>query len=167
MLYLKHQSNVIKFSYIISKLISNSIIITFLYANICIVCDFHKYFDFLIMFLIFKFFFHCLFIIKYDFTLFLISKVLVFKKFRLMLINTLSIVFSFKLNLHFIFKKPLIFLINVIVIMFIFSLFINAIIFFFSIDILIIIIIVFSIKYDAHNSFNLIIMSINFLYLRY
>ena len=157
----------IKFLYIISKFILNSIIITFLYANIYIVYNFHKCRDSLIMLFILKFFFHCLFIIKYNLALSLISKVLIFKKPRFILINILSIVFSFKLNLHFIFKKPLIFLINVIIIVFISFLFINVIIFFFSINTLIITIIMFFIKYNTHNNFELLIISINFLYLRY
>ena len=83
----------IKFLYVVSKFVSNSIIIIFLYINMCIVCDFYKCFDFLIMLFIFKFYFYCLFIIKYDFALFLISKMLIFKKPRLMLINIFSIVF--------------------------------------------------------------------------
>ena len=92
----------------------------------------------------------------------------VFKKYRLILIiDIFSIVPFFKLGLHFVFKKPLIFLINIIIIMFISSLFINVIISFFSIDTFIIVIIVFFIKYDAYNNFDLIIISIDFLYLKY
>ena len=37
----------------------------------------------------------------------------------------------------------------------------------FSIDIFMIIIIVFFVKYDAYNSFDLLIISIDFLYLKY
>ena len=119
------------------------------------------------MFFILKFFFYCLLIIKYDFTLSLILKMFIFKRFRFILISTFSIISFFKLNLHFIFKKLLIFLINIIIIIFISSLFVNAIIFFFSIDIFIIVIIIFFVKYNAYNNFNLLIISINFLYLRY
>ena len=157
----------IKLSCVILKFAFNSIIIIFLYINMCIVYNFHKCFDFLIMLFILKFSFHYLFIIKYNFTLSLISKVLISKRFLLISTNIFSIVFFFKLNLHFVFNKPLIFLISVIITIFSFSLFINIITFFFSIDIFIIIIIVFFIKYDAHNSFNLLIISINFLYLKY
>ena len=121
----------IKFSCVVSKFTLNSIIITFLYISIYIVYDFHKCFDFLIILLILKSFFHYLFIIKYGFTLSLILKMLIFKKSRFVSTDIFSIVSSFKLNLHFVFKKSLIFLINVIVIIFIFSLFINIIIFFF------------------------------------
>ena len=46
-------------------------------------------------------------------------------------------------------------------------LFINVIIFFFFINILIIIDIVFFIKYDTHNNINLLIISIDFLCLKY
>ena len=83
----------IRFSCVVSKFVLISIIMIFLYANMCIVCDFHKCFDFLIMLFIFRFFFHCLFIIKYDFALFLISKIFVFKKSRLMSMSIFSIVF--------------------------------------------------------------------------
>ena len=119
------------------------------------------------MFLIFKFSFYCLFIIKYDFTLFLILKVFIFKRSRFILIDIFSIVPFFKLNLYFVFRKFLIFLINVIIIMFVSFLFINVIIFFFSIDIFIIVIIVFLVKCDVHNNFDLLIISINFLCLKY
>ena len=103
----------------------------FLYVNICIVYDFHKCLNFLIMFFILKFSFHCFLIIKNDFILSSILKVLIFKKSRFISMNIFSIVFSFKLNLHFIFKKSLIFFINVIIIIFVCFLFINVIIFFF------------------------------------
>ena len=97
-----------------------------------IIYDFYKCFNFLIIFLIFKFSFHCLLIIKYNFILSLISNVLVFKRPFFISINIFSIVFSLTLNLHFVFKKSLIFLINVVIIMFIYFLFINIIIYFFS-----------------------------------
>ena len=119
------------------------------------------------MLFIFKFSFHYFFIIKNDLILSLISKMLIFRKFRFILIEIFSIIFSFKLNLHFVFKKPLIFLINVIIIIFVFSLFINAIISFFSIDIFIIIINMFFVEYNMHNNFGLLIISIDFLYLKY
>ena len=157
----------IRFLCVISGFAFNSIIIAFLYANICIICDFHKCFDFFAMLFIFKFSFHYLFIIKYDFMLCSISKVLVFKKLLFVPINIRSIISFFKLNLHFIFKKPLIFFINVIIIMLIFFLFINVIIFFFFINILMIIDIVFFVKYDAHDNIDLLIISIDFLCLKY
>ena len=119
------------------------------------------------MLLILKFSFHCLFIIKYDFMLFLISKMFILKRSRFMSTNIFLIIFFFKLNLHFIFKNSLIFLISVIIIVFVSFLFINAIISFFFIDIFMIIIIVFFVKYNAYNNFNLLIISIDFLYLKY
>ena len=152
---------------VISKFAFNSIVITFLYINIYIVYNFYKFFDFLIMFFIFKFSFHYLLIIKYNLTLSLISKMFIFKNPYFISTNIFSIIFSFKLNLHFIFKKLLIFLINVIIIIFISFLSINAIIFFFSIDTLMITIIIFFVKYNTHNNFDLLIISIDFLYLKY
>ena len=119
------------------------------------------------MLLIFKFFFHYLFIIKYDFALCSILKVLISKRFFLVSINILLIVSFSMLNLHFVFRKSLIFFINVVVIVFVSSLFINVIIFFFFIDILITIDIVFFVKYNAHNNIDLLIISIDFLYLKY
>ena len=157
----------IRFSCVISKFALSSTIMAFLYANMCIVYDFYKCLDSLIMLFIFKFFFHCFLIIKYDFALFLISKMLIFKKSRLISTNIFSIVSFFKFDLHFIFKKSLIFFINVVIIIFISFLFINALIFFFSINIFMIVIIVFFIKYNAYNNFDLIIISIDFLCLRY
>ena len=167
MLYLKHRLNVIRFSCVILEFAFSSIVMTFLYTNMCIVYDFYRCLDFLIMLFILKFSFHYLFIIKYDFVLFLILNVLILRRSRFVLINIFSIVFFFKLSLHFVFKKFLIFLINIVVIVLVSSLFINAIISFFSIDIFMIIIIVFFIEYDAHNNFDLLIISINFFYLRY
>ena len=139
----------------------------FLYANIYIVYDFHKCFDFLIMFSTLKFFFYCFFNIKNDLILSSISNVLILKRSFFIFINIFFIVFIFKLNLHFVFKKCLIFLINVIVIVFISFLFINVIIFFFFIDIFIIIVIEFFVKYNVYNNFDFLIISINFLYLKY
>ena len=92
---------------------------------------------------------------------------LIFKKILFVLINIRSIILSFKLNLHLIFKKLLIFFINIIVIILISFLFINVIIFFFFIDIFMIANIVFFIKYNAHNNINLLIISIDFLCLKY
>ena len=131
MLYLKYQSNAIKFSCVVFEFAFNLIVITFLYINIYIICNSHKCLNLLIIFSIFKSFFHYLFIIKYDFTLFFISKVLIFKMLFFVFTRTFSIIPSFVLNLYFVFKKLLIFLINVIIIVFVFSLFINVIIFFF------------------------------------
>ena len=48
-----------------------------------------------------------------------------------------------------------------------FYLFINVIISFFLINILMIAIIMFFVKYNTYNNFNLLIMSIDFLYLKY
>ena len=106
------------------------------------------------MLLILKFSFHYFVNIKNYLILFSILKMLIFKKSLFIFINTFFIILFFKLSLHFVFKKSLIFLINVII----FSLFINT---------FIIIVIVFSIKYDMHNNFDFLIISINFLYLKY
>ena len=167
MSYLKHQSKIIKSLCVISEFILNSIIITFLYANMCIVYNFHKCLNPFIIFLIFKSFFHYLFIIKYDFTLYSISKMLIFKKILFISINIRSIISFFKLNLHFVFKFFLIFFINVIIIILIPSLFMSAIISFFFINIFIIVNIIFFIKYNAHNNINFLIILINFLCLKY
>ena len=121
----------IKLLCVIFEFTLNSIIITFLYTNIYIVYNFHKYLNSLIMLSILKFSFYYLLIIKYNLALFLILKVFVSKRFFFISINIFSIIPFFKLNLHFVFKKFLIFLINVIIIIFVSSLFINAIIFFF------------------------------------
>ena len=114
----------------IFEFVFNSIIITFLYANIYIVYNFYKCLDFLIMLLILKFSFHYFFNIRNDLILFSISKMLILKKSLFIFTNILFIIFIFKLNLYFIFKKPLILLISIVIIIFIFSLFINVIIFF-------------------------------------
>ena len=114
-----------------------------------------------------KFSFHYFCNIKNNFILFSILKMLILKRFLFIFKNTFFIIFSFKLSLHFIFKKSLNFLINIIIIIFVFYLFINIIIYFFLIDIFIIIIIVFSMRYNVYNNFNFLIISINFLYLKY
>ena len=93
----------------IFEFIFNSIIIIFLYANIYIIYDFYKCFDFLIMFSILKFSFHCFFNINNNLTLFSILKILIFKKSLFVFINIFFIIFIFKLSLHFVFKKSLIF----------------------------------------------------------
>ena len=165
--YLKHQSNVIKSSCVISELTFNSIVMIFLYISIYIVCDSYKYLDFFVMFSISRFSFHYLLIIKYNLTLYLISKVLVLKKPLFMLINTFSIVSFFRFDLHFVFKKPLIFFISIVVIVLISSLFISVIISFFPINILMIVDIMFFVKYNTHNSIDLLILSIDFLCLKY
>ena len=77
----------IKFLYIILKFASSSIVMAFLYINICIICDFHKCFNSFIIFSTLRFSFYYLFIITYDFTLYLISKMLVFKRSLFMSIN--------------------------------------------------------------------------------
>ena len=133
----------------------------------CIVCDLKKCLNSLIMFLIFKFSFYCFFIIKYDFALFSILKMLIFKRSHFVSMNIFSIVSFFKFDLHFISRNSLIFLTNAIVILFISSLFINIIISFFLTYIFMIIMMIFFVKYNTHNNFDLFIMSINFFYLKY
>ena len=165
--YLKYLFNANKSLCVISKFVFNSIIITFLYANMCIVYDSKKYLNSLIMLFILKFFFHYFLIMKYDLALSSISKMLIFKSFRFVSINTFSIISFFKFNLYFVSRNFLIFLTNVIVIVFISSLSINVIIFFFLIHILMITMIMFFVKYNTHNNLDLFIISINFLYLRY
>ena len=139
----------------------------FRYINICIICDSKRCLDFLIIFLILKFFFYCFFIIRYNFTLSSISKILILKKPRFISIETFSIISFFTFNLHLISKNLLIFLINVIVIMLILFLFINVIISSLFIYTLIIIIIMFFVKYNTHNNFDFLIISIDFLCLKY
>ena len=119
------------------------------------------------MLFIFKFSFHYFLIIKYNLTLSSILKILIFKRSRFVSIDIFSIVPFFKFNLHFVSRNLLTFLINVIIIVFILSLFINVIISSPSIHIFIIAIIMFFVKYDTHNNFDLLIISINFLYLKY
>ena len=139
----------------------------FLYANMCIVYDSKRCLDFLIMLFILKFSFHCFFIIKYDFALSSILKMLIFKRFYFVSINTFSIISFFKFDLHFILRNSLIFLTSVVIIVFISFLFINVIISFFFIYILIIIIMMFLVEYNTHNNFDLFIISIDFLCLGY
>ena len=92
--------------------------------------------------------------------------VLIFKK-KLISITSFLIIFTFEISLHFEFKKSLLFFINVDNITFISFFSINVIIFFF-INIIIIIIIKFFVKYNTLNNFDFnVIISINFLYLRY
>ena len=119
------------------------------------------------MLFIFKSFFHYFLIIKYNLTLSSILKMLIFKKPLFVLMNTFSIVSSFKFDLHFVSRNSLIFLINVVIILFISFLFINAIISFFFIYTLIIVMMMFFIKYNTYDNLDLFIISINFLYLRY
>ena len=110
----------IRFLYVISEFAFSSIVMTFLYTNIYIIYDFYKCLNSFIIFFIFKFSFHYLFIIKYNLALYLILKMFIFERFFFVLIDICSIVFFLKLNLHLIFKKPLIFFINVIIIILIF-----------------------------------------------
>ena len=133
----------------------------------CIVCDLKKCSNSLIMFSILKFSFHCFFIIKYDFALSSILKMLIFKRFFFVSMNIFSIISSFKFDLHFVSRNSLIFLTNVIIILFISFLFINAITSFPFIHTLMIAIMMFFVKYDTHNNLDFFIISINFLYLEY
>ena len=84
----------IRFSYIIFEFAFNSIIIRFLYANMYIVYNFYKYLDSLIMLSTLKFSFHYFLNIKNDLTLFLISKMLIFKRSLLVFINFFLLFFS-------------------------------------------------------------------------
>ena len=93
----------------IFEFVFNSIVMTFLYVNIYIIYDFHKCLNFLIMLLILKSSFHFFFNIKNDLILFLISKMLIFKRSRFIFIIFFYIISFFKLSLHFVFKKSLIF----------------------------------------------------------
>ena len=156
-----------KSSCVVLKFAFNSIIMTFLYVNIYIVYDSKRYLSSLIMFFILKSSFHYFLIIKYNLTLSSILKMLIFKKSHFISINTFSIIPFLKFNLHFISRNSLIFLINVIIIVFISFLFINVITFSFLIHILIITIMMFFVKYDTHDSFDLFILSIDFLCLKY
>ena len=168
MSYLKYLFISIKFSYIVFKLHFNFIIIAFLYASKCIICDSNFFFDFVIMLFTFKSSFHCFSKIINDFTLLMILNMLFFNIFRFVFINIFEILSILTLKLHFVFKKILIFLINVVIIVLISFLLINVIIFSFFINILMIIVIEFIIKYDMHNNLDLFfIISIGFFYLKY
>ena len=165
--YLKHLFNANKLSYVISKFALNSIIMTFLYANICIVYDLKRCLNSLIMLFILKFSFYCFLIIRYNLALFLISKMLILKRFYFVSMNTFSIISFLRFGLHFILRNSLIFLISVVIIVFVSFLFINVIISFFLTHTLIITIMIFFVKYDTHDNFDLFIISIDFLYLKY
>ena len=168
MSYLKHLFILIKLSYIVFGLHFNFIIIAFLYANKCIVCDSNFFFDFVTMLFTLRSFFHCFFKIINDFALSMILNVLFLNISRFVFINIFEISSILTLGLYFVFKNFLIFLINVVIIMLISFLLINVIIFSFVINILMIIVIKFFIKYDMHNNLGFFfIMSIDFLYLRY
>ena len=168
MSYLKHLFISIKFSYIVFELHFNFIIITFLYANKCIVCDSNLFFNFIIMLFTPKSFFHCFSKIINDFALSMILNVFFFNISRFIFINIFEISFILTLKLHFVFKNSLIRLINIVVIVLISFLSINAIIFFFFINIFMIAVIEFFVKYDTHNNLDLFfIISIDFLCLRY
>ena len=168
MSYLKHLFISIKLSYIIFELHFNFIIIAFLYANKCIICDSNFFFDFITMLFTLKSSFYCFFKIINNLALLMILNVFSLNISRFIFINIFEISFILTLRLHFIFRNPLIFLINAIVIVLISFLLINAIIFFFSINIFMIIIIRFFIKYDTHDNLDFFfIISIDFLYLGY
>ena len=168
MSYLKYLFIMIKLSYIIFELHFNFIVIAFLYANKCIVCDSNFSFNFVIMLFTLKSFFHCFLNIKNDFILLMILNVLSLNISFFVFINIFEISFILILNLHFVFRNSLIFLINVVVIILISFLLINVIIFFFFINILMIVVIEFFVKYDTHNNFDFFFnMSIDFFCLRY
>ena len=152
---------------VISEFAFNSTIMIFLYANTYIVYDSKRCLNSIIMFLIPKLFFHYFFIIRYDFALFSISKILIFKRPRFISIGIFSIISFSKFDLYLISRNFLIFLINVIIILFISFLFINIITFSPFTYIFIIAIIMFFVRYNTHNNFDFLIMSIGFLYLKY
>ena len=77
----------IKSSCVISEFVFNSIIITFLYINMCIVYNSYKCFNFLIMLSTLKFSFYYFFNIKNNLTLFLILKMLIFKRSFLLFLS--------------------------------------------------------------------------------
>ena len=166
--YLKHLFISIKLSYVVFELYFNFIIIAFLYASKCIVCDSNFSFNFVIMLPTPRSSFHCFSKIINNLALLIILNVLFLNISRFVFINIFEISFVLTLGLHFVFKNPLIFLISVVVIVLISSLLINIIISFFFINIFIIVVIEFFVKYDTHNNLNLFfIISIDFLYLEY
>lgn len=140
---------------------------TFRYVNMCIVYNSKRCLNSLIMFFILKFFFQSFLIIKYDFALFSISKMLIFKRSRFVSIDTFSIISFFTFDLHLVSRNSLIFLISVVIIVLISFLFINAIIFFSLIHIFMIAIMMFFVRYDTHDNFDFLIISVDFLCLEY
>ena len=168
MLYLKHLFISIKLSYIVSELHFNFIIIAFLYANKCIVCDSNFSFNFMIMLFTLKSSFHYFSRIINDLTLLMILNVLFFNISRFVFINTFEISFILTLNLHFVFRNPLILLTSAVVIIFISFLLMSVITFSFFINTLIIIVIEFFVEYDMYNNLDFsFIMPIDFLCLKY
>ena len=166
--YLKHLFIIIKSSYVVFELHFNFIVITFLYANKCIICDSNFSFNLIIMLFTFRSFFYCFSNIKNDLALSMILNVFSLNISFFVFIKNFEISFVLTLSLHFVFKNSLIFLINVVVIVLISFLLINVIISFFFINTLIIVVIEFFIKYDTHNNLDFFfIISINFFYLRY
>ena len=133
----------------------------------CIVYNSKRCLNSLIMFFILKFFFQSFLIIKYDFALFSISKMLIFKRSRFVSIDTFSIISFFTFDLHLVSRNSLIFLISVVIIVLISFLFINAIIFFSLIHIFMIAIMMFFVRYDTHDNFDFLIISVDFLCLEY
>ena len=117
--------------------------------------------------LVFKFSFHCLFIIRYDLALSSISKILTLKRPRFVSIDTFSTVPFFKFNLHLVSRNFLTFLINAVIIIFALFLFINIITSSPFTYTLIITIMISFVKYDTHNNLDFLIISIDFLCLRY
>ena len=130
--YLKHLFISIKLSYVVFKLHLNFIVIAFLYASKCIVCDSNFLFNLVIMLFTFRSFFHYFFKIINDFALLMILNMFFLNIFYFIFINIFEISSILTLRLYFIFKFFLIFLINVIVIMLISFLSINVMIFFYQ-----------------------------------
>ena len=158
MSYLKHLFISIKLSYIVFELHFNSIIIAFLYANKCIICDSNFSFNSVTMLPTPKSSFHYFPKIINDFTLSMILNVLSLNISHFIFINTFEISSILKLNLHFVFKNSLIFLINAVIIVLISFLSINVIISFFSINIFMIIVIKFFVKYDTHDNLDFFLL---------
>ena len=131
MSYLKHLFILIKSSYVVFELHFNFIVIAFLYANKCIICDLNFFFDFIIMLFTFKSFFYCFLNIRNNFILLIILNMLSLNIYFFIFINIFEISFVLTLNLYFVFKNLLIFLINVVIIVLISFLLINVIISFF------------------------------------
>ena len=129
--YLKHLFIFIKSSYIVFELHFNFIVIAFLYANKCIICDLNFSFNFVTMLFTLKSSFYYFSNIKNDFALLMILNMLSLNILFFVFINIFEISFVLMLNLHFVFKNSLIFLINVVIIVLISFLSINVIIFFF------------------------------------
>ena len=77
----------------------------FLYTNMCIIYNFHKCLNSLIIFSMFKFSFHCFFNIKNNLISFIIINVFIFKGSLFVFINIFSIFFCFRIRFAFFFQK--------------------------------------------------------------